>query len=52
MVTEFRYESTVNGTTMVTLCIWVTWVRDGRIVEARDYNGAPQPRRPVGTETP
>jgi hypothetical protein len=28
---------------MITPCVWVTRVRDGRIVEARDYNGQPRP---------
>jgi ketosteroid isomerase-like protein len=43
VVTEFHYEIVVNGATMIMPCIWVTRVRDGRIVEARDYNGAPHP---------
>ncbi len=43
VVTEFRYEAIVNGATLIMPCIWVTRVRDGRIVEARDYNGAPHP---------
>ena len=51
VVTEFRYESTVNGTAIIAPCIWVTRVRDGRIVEARDYNGDPHPRQPVVTGT-
>jgi ketosteroid isomerase-like protein len=29
VVTEFRYENSVNGTTMVMPCIWVTRVRTG-----------------------
>jgi uncharacterized protein len=51
VVTEFRYAMTVSGATMFMPCIWVTRVRDGRIVEARDYNGAPHPVDPIGTET-
>ncbi len=41
VVTEFRYESVQDGTTTVVPCVWFTRVRDGRIVEARDYNGQP-----------
>ena len=43
IVTEFHYETAVNGTTMIMPCIWVTRVRDGRIVEARVYSGTPHP---------
>jgi ketosteroid isomerase-like protein len=50
VVTEFRYEMTVNGTTMIMPCIWVTRVRDGHIIEARDYNGDPHPRNPISME--
>ncbi|MFC4244531.1 nuclear transport factor 2 family protein [Gryllotalpicola reticulitermitis] len=39
VVTEFHYETIVDGQTLITPCIWVTRVRNGRIVEARDYNG-------------
>lgn len=46
VVTEFHYETVQNGTTMITPCIWVTRVRDGHIVEARDYNGTAHPGEP------
>jgi uncharacterized protein len=49
VVTEFHYETVVNGVTLITPCIWVTRVRDGRIVEARDYNGNPRPRDTAGS---
>lgn len=44
VVTEFHYETVQDGTTMIMPCVWFTRVRDGRIVEARDYNGQPYPR--------
>ncbi|WP_329057897.1 nuclear transport factor 2 family protein [Amycolatopsis sp. NBC_01480] len=47
VVTEFRYETTLNGVIMVTPCVWVTRVREGRVVEARDYNGEPRPSGPT-----
>jgi ketosteroid isomerase-like protein len=51
VVTEFRYETIQNGTTMITPCVWVTRVRDGRIVEARDYNGDAHPSEPSAKGT-
>ncbi|HVT70729.1 MAG TPA: nuclear transport factor 2 family protein, partial [Trebonia sp.] len=46
VVTEFHYETVVDGTTLFMPCVWVTRVRDGRIVEAHDYNGTPSTTRP------
>jgi ketosteroid isomerase-like protein len=46
VVTEFHYETVVDGTTMFMPCVWVTRVRGGRIVEAHDYNGTPSTTRP------
>lgn len=43
VVTEFHYETVINGATLITPCVWITRVRDGRVVEARDYNGEPRP---------
>jgi hypothetical protein len=43
VVTEFHYETIQNGTKMITPCVWVTRVREGRIIEARDYNGNAHP---------
>ena len=43
VVTEFRYWTVVDGNTLITPCIWVTRVRDGRIVEGRDHNGRSAP---------
>ena len=43
VVTEFRYRTVIDGATLETPCIWVTRVHDGRITEARDYNGQPAP---------
>jgi ketosteroid isomerase-like protein len=48
VITEFKYETIVGGQTLYTPCIWVTRVRDGRIVEARDYNGQPDTHRGGG----
>lgn len=43
VVTEFHYETVMGGATWITPCIWVTRVRDGRIVESHDYNGTAYP---------
>ena len=43
VVTEFKYEMTINAALLSMPCIWVTRVRNGRIIEARDYNGNPSP---------
>lgn len=43
VVTEFRYELVLDGAALTMPCVWFTRVRDGRVVEARDYNGTPHP---------
>ncbi len=48
VITEFKYETNVGDQTLYTPCIWVTRVSDGRIIEARDYNGQAGPNRGDG----
>lgn len=41
VITELKYEAIVGDQTPYTPCIWVSRVRDGRIIEARDTTGKP-----------
>jgi len=41
VITEFAYEIVRDAAKVMVPCVWVTRVRGGQIVEARDYNGTP-----------